>query len=33
MHVSQTEPIKKLQAFAEQNQQTQGKFTIGDEQV
>jgi hypothetical protein len=31
--VSQTEPIKKLQAFAEQNQQTQGKFTIGDEKV
>ncbi|GAB1196893.1 hypothetical protein APSETT444_006172 [Aspergillus pseudonomiae] len=29
--VSQSEPIKKLQAFAEQNQQTQGKFTIGDE--
>ncbi|CAG7919443.1 unnamed protein product [Penicillium olsonii] len=29
--VSQTEPIKKLQAFAEQNQETQGKFTIGDE--
>ena len=31
--VSQTEPILKLQAFAEQNQQTQGKFTIGDEKV
>ncbi|KAJ6071498.1 hypothetical protein N7499_009512 [Penicillium canescens] len=31
--VSQTEPIKKLQAFAEQNQQTQGKFTIGDEKL
>jgi hypothetical protein len=31
--VSQTEPIKKLQAFAEQNKQTQGKFTIGDEKV
>lgn len=31
--VSQSEPIKKLQAFAEQNQQTQGKFTIGDEKV
>ncbi|CAG8075376.1 unnamed protein product [Penicillium salamii] len=29
--VSQTEPIKKLQAFAEQNKETQGKFTIGDE--
>jgi hypothetical protein len=33
LHVSQTEPIKKLQAFAEANQQTQGKFTIGDEKV
>lgn len=31
--VSQTEPIKKLQAFADANQQTQGKFTIGDEKV
>ncbi|KAK9856636.1 hypothetical protein MYU51_000423 [Penicillium brevicompactum] len=31
--VSQTEPIKKLQAFAEQNQETQGKFTIGDEKL
>ncbi|KAI4204523.1 MAG: hypothetical protein LQ350_001073 [Teloschistes chrysophthalmus] len=29
--VLQTEPVKKLQAFAENNQQTQGKFTIGDE--
>lgn len=33
MAVSQSEPIKKLQAFAEQNQQTQGKFAIGDEKV
>ncbi|RMJ24764.1 Hydroxyacylglutathione hydrolase [Aspergillus sp. HF37] len=31
--VSQSEPIKKLQAFAEKNQQTQGKFTIGDEKL
>ncbi|KAJ5841240.1 NAD+ kinase [Penicillium rubens] len=31
--VSQTEPIKKLQAFADQNKQTQGKFTIGDEKL
>jgi len=31
--VLQTEPVKKLQAFAENNQQTQGKFTIGDEKV
>ncbi|KAL8700295.1 MAG: hypothetical protein Q9224_001032 [Gallowayella concinna] len=29
--ILQTEPVKKLQAFAENNQQTQGKFTIGDE--
>lgn len=33
MTVSQTEPIQKLQDFAEKNQQTQGKFTIGDEKV
>lgn len=31
--VSQTEPIKKLEAFAEANKETQGKFTIGDEKV
>ena len=31
--VSQTEPIKKLQDFAENNKETQGKFTIGDEKV
>ncbi|KAI9870483.1 MAG: Cytoplasmic glyoxalase II, partial [Pleopsidium flavum] len=31
MTVSQTEPIKKLQSFAESNKETQGKFTIGDE--
>ncbi|PTB41955.1 hypothetical protein M441DRAFT_67495 [Trichoderma asperellum CBS 433.97] len=29
--VSQTEPIKKLQEFAENHQVTTGKFTIGDE--
>ncbi|KAL9099176.1 MAG: hypothetical protein Q9163_005292 [Psora crenata] len=29
--VLQTDPVKKLQSFAESNQQTQGKFTIGDE--
>ncbi|KAI4284097.1 MAG: hypothetical protein L6R38_001661 [Xanthoria sp. 2 TBL-2021] len=29
--VLQTEPVKNLQKFAENNQQTQGKFTIGDE--
>ena len=33
VNVFQTEPVKKLQAFAENNQQTQGKFTIGDEKV
>ncbi|KAL8880649.1 MAG: hypothetical protein Q9198_001985 [Flavoplaca austrocitrina] len=29
--VLQTEAVKNLQKFAENNQQTQGKFTIGDE--
>ncbi|KAL8960414.1 MAG: hypothetical protein Q9193_002880, partial [Seirophora villosa] len=29
--VLQTEPVKKLQSFAENNVQTQGKFTIADE--
>ena len=29
--VLQSEPVKKLQAFAEQNKETQGRFTIGDE--
>ncbi|MCJ1275101.1 Cytoplasmic glyoxalase II [Puttea exsequens] len=29
--VLQTDPVKKLESFAENNQQTQGKFTIGDE--
>jgi hypothetical protein len=33
LSVSQAEPIKKLQAFAEANKETQGKFTIGDEKV
>ena len=28
-----TEPVKKLESFAENNKQTQGKFTIGDEKV
>lgn len=28
-----SEPIKKLQAFAESNRETQGRFTIGDEKV
>lgn len=31
--VLQNEAIKKLQAFAEANKETQGKFTIGDEKV
>ncbi|PGG96431.1 hydroxyacylglutathione hydrolase [Blastomyces parvus] len=33
LEVSQSEPIKRLQAFAEKNKQTQGKFTIGDEKL
>lgn len=31
--VLQSEPVKKLQSFAENNKETQGKFTIGDEKV
>lgn len=31
--VLQTEPVEKLQSFAENNEQTQGKFTIGDEKA
>lgn len=31
--VDQSEPIKKLESFANSNKQTQGKFTIGDEKV
>ena len=31
--VLQSEPVKKLQAFAEDHKETQGKFTIGDEKV
>ncbi|PWY94288.1 glyoxylase [Aspergillus sclerotioniger CBS 115572] len=31
--VSQSEPIKKLEAFANENKETQGKFTIGDEKL
>jgi len=33
MSVLQSEPVKKLQQFAENNKETQGKFTIGDEKV
>ncbi|KAH0367571.1 Metallo-hydrolase/oxidoreductase, partial [Aureobasidium melanogenum] len=33
IQVSQSEPIKKLEAFANANKQTQGKFTIGDEKL
>jgi len=29
--VLQSEPIKKLQAFAQKNKETEGKYTIGDE--
>ncbi|KAL5329035.1 hypothetical protein ACEPPN_002544 [Leptodophora sp. 'Broadleaf-Isolate-01'] len=31
MSVLQSEPVKALHAFAENNKETQGKFTIGDE--
>ena len=31
IQVSQSDPIKKLESFANSNKQTQGKFTIGDE--
>ena len=31
--VLHTEPVMKLQSFAENNKETQGKFTIGDEKV
>lgn len=31
MSVLQSEAVKALSAFAEKNQETQGKFTIGDE--
>lgn len=31
--VLQNDAIKKLQKYAEDNQETQGKFTIGDEKV
>ncbi|MCJ1433267.1 Cytoplasmic glyoxalase II [Xylographa pallens] len=31
--VLQTEPVMKLQSFAENNKETQGKFTIGDEKT
>lgn len=31
MSVLQSEAVKALSAFADKNQETQGKFTIGDE--
>lgn len=31
MSVSQSKAVKALEAFADQNKETQGKFTIGDE--
>lgn len=31
--VLQTEAVKKLQSYAENNKETQGHFTIGDEKV
>lgn len=33
MSVLPSDPVKKLQAFAESNKETQGKFTIADEKV
>jgi hypothetical protein len=33
MSVLPSDPVKKLQAFAENNKETQGKFTIADEKV
>lgn len=33
IQVMQSEPIKKLESFANANKQTQGKFTMGDEKV
>ncbi|KMP08888.1 glyoxalase-II [Coccidioides immitis RMSCC 2394] len=33
LSVSQSEPIKKLQAYCENNSRTEGKFTIGDEKL
>jgi hydroxyacylglutathione hydrolase len=31
--ISQDAAIKKLESFANDNKETQGKFTIGDEKV
>jgi hydroxyacylglutathione hydrolase len=31
--VLQSEPVKALDSFAQQNKETQGKFTIGDEKA
>ncbi|KAM5430346.1 Cytoplasmic glyoxalase II [Microsporum canis] len=31
--VSQSDAVKKLEEYANNNQQTQGKFTIGDEKL
>jgi hypothetical protein len=33
MSVLQSEAVKKLDSFAKNNKETQGKFTIGDEKV
>jgi hydroxyacylglutathione hydrolase len=32
-HVTDTVPVQKLAKFCAENEQTQGKFTIGDEKV
>ena len=33
MKVLPSDAVKRLQAFAESNRESQGKFTIGDEKV
>lgn len=33
LHVTQDSAVKKLESFANDNKQTQGKSTIGDEKV
>lgn len=33
LSVLKSEPVKALETFAQQNKETQGKFTIGDEKV
>ena len=33
LSILQSEPVRRLQKFAEENKETQGRFTIGDEKV